>query len=147
MKAGRAVNIKALPCCHPRIAESAFPRGSWKPAFPGPVVPCAIELQSLSAASLGSQGLQRAGAACKVGLQLPLHWDQGDWAGEEKQVECLRRREREFWHFYSGSRITLKWSGDVGRKHGRTEQRWFVPVLRFAFMGCFQAILVKGGET
>lgn len=128
-------------------SRECLPQGELETSFSRAWSSCAIEPQGLSAASLGSQGLQPAGPACKAGLQLPLHWDQGDWAGEEKQVEYLRCLEKEFWHFYSGSRIILKRSGNVGRKHSHTEQRWFVPELRFAFMGCFQARLVKGGET
>jgi len=62
-----------------------FPRGSWKPAFPGLGVSCAVGLQSLSAARLfSSPSLQQAGVEYKVGLKLPLLWEEGGlgWGGD-----------------------------------------------------------------
>lgn len=63
-----------------------------------------------------SWGLQQPGTEYKVGLKLPLHWEQElekEQAGGVVEVA----RTKDFQHFYADRRIALKLSGNKGRKN------------------------------
>lgn len=82
-------------------------------------------------------GLQQAGTAPKSWFETSFaSGAAGTALGNRRQVGYLRCPEREFWEFYSDSRITLQRSGHMGRKKKTSfaEQCWFVTVLQFAFM-------------